>query len=300
MNRILETKRLYLRELCMEDIAELSEVLSDAESMKYYDHPFSKDEVEKWIKWNIDNYKNHNFGLWAVMLKEGDIFIGDCGITIQEINNESLPEIGYHIKKEFWNKGFATEAAEGCKKYAFETLNLDTVFTYTTSSNFPSRRVAEKNGMVFIKKFKKALYGKDVEEVLYRASKGDESPEVIRGRAEKCVNMYVMKVMRQQFDECGQSLDAQYTKYGNTEFFFARIIEPGHIYELGYPRCFCPMVESGLVKSPAHCECSRQSILYVLQNLLPEKTIRVTTLGTVLSGEDKCTFRAEIHHTSTT
>lgn len=115
-----------------------------------------------------------------------------------------------------------------------------------------------------------------------------------KGCAERCVNEYVLKEMRRQFEECGCSLDAQYSKYGSTEYFFARVIEPGHVYEMGYPRCFCPMVAAGFATSAVHCECSRQSILCVLRNLLPGKEIEAEILGTVLSGADKCTFRVTV------
>lgn len=121
-----------------------------------------------------------------------------------------------------------------------------------------------------------------------------EQGKVFRSCAINCVKDTVMKEMRRQFDECGGSLDEQYKKYGNTEYFFARIIEPGHVYEMGYPRCFCPMVENGFAKSTVHCECSRQSIFYVLNNLLPDKKIEVEIMGTVLSGAEKCTFRVTI------
>jgi hypothetical protein len=122
----------------------------------------------------------------------------------------------------------------------------------------------------------------------------EEQGKVFRGCAVSCVKDTVMKEMRRQFDECGGSLDAQYTKYGKTEYFFARIIIPGHVYEMGYPRCFCPMVASGFAKSAVHCQCSRQSILYVLNNLLPDKEIEVETLSTVLSGASECTFRVAV------
>lgn len=80
---ILETERLILRELRKEDKSALSKVLSDSESMQFYDHPFSEEKVYKWIAWNIENYAKYNCGLWAVILKEDGTFLGDCGITMQ-------------------------------------------------------------------------------------------------------------------------------------------------------------------------------------------------------------------------
>ena len=153
--KIIDTERLYLRELFLDDKKELMKVLSDSESMKFYPHPFSEEEVEKWIQWSIENYKKYQHGLWAVILKESEVFIGDCGITMQDIDNEILPEIGFHIMKEYWNQGYATEAALACKEYAFKVLHYPKIYSYTTLTNIPSQKVAQKIGMVFYKYFEK-------------------------------------------------------------------------------------------------------------------------------------------------
>lgn len=152
---ILETERLYLRKMVLEDAQDLSMVLSDPESMQYYPEPFDEDKVKKWIRWNIDNYEQDNHGLWAVILKDGERFIGDCGITMQEIDGETVPEIGFHIIKDYWNKGYATEAAIGCMNYAFKVLGYPKIFSYTTLKNLPSQKVAEKMGMQLYKIFEK-------------------------------------------------------------------------------------------------------------------------------------------------
>lgn len=153
--KIIETERLYLRKLIIDDKKDLMKVLSNPESMKFYPHPFSEKELESWIQWNIENYKKYKHGLWAVILKEGEILIGDCGITMQNIGDETIPEIGFHIIKEYCNKGFATEAALVCKEYAFKVLNYHEAFSYTTVRNIPSQKVAEKIGMHVYKYFEK-------------------------------------------------------------------------------------------------------------------------------------------------
>lgn len=122
----------------------------------------------------------------------------------------------------------------------------------------------------------------DVREKLYRPS------------AVNCVKDAVLTELRRQFEECGCDLDRQYAKYGRSEYFFADIVEPGRVYEVGYPRCLCPQVDAGFVKAPGHCECSRQSILYVMKELLPDKRIRVEELQTVLSGGAECRFRVVV------
>ncbi|MDD3915431.1 MAG: GNAT family N-acetyltransferase, partial [Bacteroidales bacterium] len=86
MDTIIETSRLYLRQLIIQYISNLSLVLSDKESMRYYPHALSNEEVEKWIERNIERYNNDGFGLWAVIRKADNQFLGDCGITLQNID----------------------------------------------------------------------------------------------------------------------------------------------------------------------------------------------------------------------
>nr|WP_314463041.1 GNAT family N-acetyltransferase [uncultured Clostridium sp.] len=148
-NYIIETEQLALRELTMDDFESWHQILSDQETMKYYPRAFDKDKTKSWIDWNLDNYGKYGFGLWAVILKESNQFIGDCGITMQNIHGDGnlFPEIGYHIDKRFWNKGYASQAAKACLKYAFENTDFDEVFSYQKATNIPSRKVAEKMGM---------------------------------------------------------------------------------------------------------------------------------------------------------
>jgi RimJ/RimL family protein N-acetyltransferase len=154
--------------LTIQDAYKLALVLSDPESMKFYPHPFTEEEVAKWINWNIENYKKYGFGLWAVILKDTNDLIGDCGITMQNVENEIYPEIGYHIRKEYCRKGYASEGAKACMAFAFDKMNYSKVVSYMKSDNKPSRGVAEKNGMKFIRVFKKEVFGKVVDdEVLY-------------------------------------------------------------------------------------------------------------------------------------
>ena len=72
-----------------------------------------------------------------------------------------------------------------------------------------------------------------------------------RKKAVSCVKDTVLPVQMAQFRECGCSLDKQYRKYGDMEGFFAKIIEQGRRYEVGYPKCVCPEVLSGAARDPA-------------------------------------------------
>lgn len=109
---VLETARLLLREYTLADIDVLFEILSDAETMQYYPKPYDEEMTKRWIEWNIQNYQKYGFGIWAVILKETGKFIGDCGMTIQSIDGELLPEIGYHIHKNIGEKDLGAKLQE--------------------------------------------------------------------------------------------------------------------------------------------------------------------------------------------
>ena len=115
-----------------------------------------------------------------------------------------------------------------------------------------------------------------------------------RDQAIECVKDTVLPRQASRFRECGGNLDLMYKKYGDTAAFSAKILEPGHVYEVGYPSCVCPRLQYGETHKPEHCECSRQSILYILENLLPGKQITVEPLETVLSGGERCRFRVTV------
>ena len=115
-----------------------------------------------------------------------------------------------------------------------------------------------------------------------------------REKAVRCVRETVLPVQAAQFRACGCDLDAQYRKYGDTESFFAKVLQPGRLYEVGYPKCVCPEVLGGETADAAHCECSRQSVLYILEQLLPERHITVRTVETVLGGGTCCRFAVTV------
>ena len=151
---ILETKRLILREYTLEDFDDLYEILSDHITMSHYPKPYDKNGVKRWLNWSIDNYQKYGFGLWAVVLKETGKFIGDCGLTIQNIDNEQLPEIGYHINKKYWRQGYASEAAIAVRDWAFKNTNYKALYSYMNHTNVGSYGVAKKIGMKKIKEYK--------------------------------------------------------------------------------------------------------------------------------------------------
>ena len=153
MTMVLETPRLQLREYTPEDFEALFEILSDAETMQHYPKPYDAEMTKRWIERNMENYRNYGFGLWAVILKETGAFIGDCGITIQPIDGELLPEIGYHIHKNYWRQGFGSEAARAVRDWAFENTEYDCLYSYMKYTNVGSYATAAAAGMKKVKEY---------------------------------------------------------------------------------------------------------------------------------------------------
>ena len=147
MKIVIETPRLILREFLTHDAEALACVISDPETMRFYPAPFDRQGVEGWIARNIRRYEKDGHGLWAIDLKSTGEMIGDCGITLQEVDGEPLPEIGYHLRRDMWGQGFATEAARACRDYGFDSLKAEFLISLIRPENLRSRRVAERNGM---------------------------------------------------------------------------------------------------------------------------------------------------------
>lgn len=176
MKKVLETPRLVLREFVYEDVDALAQVLSDPETMSHYPAPFDRSGVEGWIARNLRRYEQDGFGLWAIVLKSAGDIIGDCGITAQEVDGERLPEIGYHLRRDRWGQGYATEAARACRDYGFEQLKIDFLISLIRPENIPSRRVAARNGMTVWKETNRVGLKHLVYAVRRDTQRGDQTP----------------------------------------------------------------------------------------------------------------------------
>lgn len=164
---ILETERLYLREMNQADFNSLCKILQDEDTMYAYEGAFTDNEVQEWLDKQISRYQKWNFGLWAVNLKETDEMIGQCGLTMQPWKGEEVLEIGYLFERLYWHKGYAIEAAKACKKYAFEILKADEVCSIIRNTNIASQNVAIRNGMTIMDTWTKHYRGVDMPHYRY-------------------------------------------------------------------------------------------------------------------------------------
>jgi RimJ/RimL family protein N-acetyltransferase len=143
------TERLAFREMTHDDLDDMAALLGDPGVMRYYDRPKTRDEAHAWIEWNRGLYRDRGFGLWIVELRETDEFVGECGLTPQEVEGVEDIEVGYHVRAALQRSGYATEAAAACRDHARRVVGVSRLIAIIDPANVPSQRVAEKIGLSF-------------------------------------------------------------------------------------------------------------------------------------------------------
>jgi RimJ/RimL family protein N-acetyltransferase len=153
----LETHRLILRKMQPPDAQDLFELNKDPDVLLYTgDKPFASiDEAKNFIEKYYDNHED-GYGRLSVFLKENNKYIGWCGLKYHKDENQT--EVGYRLKKQFWNRGFATEAALACLHHGFTTLNLPIIYGRVMKENDASIRVLEKIGLNY---FEEKMFDED-------------------------------------------------------------------------------------------------------------------------------------------
>ena len=164
---ILETSRLFLREIRTDDYKSIGSILQDIDVMYAWEHAFSDEEVVQWIDENIMRYDRDGYSYWAVIEKASDRLIGVTGLIFEEADNENYVGIGYLYKKSHWGNGYAFEAASACINYAFNVLHLNEITAQIRPENTASRKVAERLGMSIKKQFIRRYKNKDMLHLLY-------------------------------------------------------------------------------------------------------------------------------------
>ncbi len=145
----LETQRLRLRQWKPSDLPDFAKLNGDPVVMEYFPSTLSEADGNAMAEKCRSLIFEHGWGLWAVEEKSSNQFIGFVGIHTPK---DSLPcapcvEIGWRLSKNFWHRGYASEAAQRALAFAFETLQLEEVVSFTTVSNQRSQNVMKRIGM---------------------------------------------------------------------------------------------------------------------------------------------------------
>lgn len=136
----------------LNDIDSLLTIFSDPVVMAAFDtQPFDREQMARWIQRNLDHQQQYGYGLFSVLLKSTTVVIGNCGLEHMVVDDEQVVELGYDFRSDYWNRGYATEAAIAVRDYAFRQVQLPRLTSVMRQSNLPSQRVAEKIGMQRVK-----------------------------------------------------------------------------------------------------------------------------------------------------
>jgi ribosomal-protein-alanine N-acetyltransferase len=146
---VLETERLILRRLTLDDLDDLAALYRDPEVRRWFpDGTRTLEQTREELAWVIDvYYARYGYGLWATILKETGAFIGRCGLLPWEIEGRTEVEVAYLLDPAYWGRGLATEAARAIADHAFGTLPVDRLICLVDPGNDTSRRVATRIGM---------------------------------------------------------------------------------------------------------------------------------------------------------
>ena len=169
---IIETNRLILRELTLDDLDALFALYRDPDIRKYFpDGTRTVEETKEELEWILDEYYGqYGFGLWATIFKETGAFIGRCGLIPWTIDEQQEVEVAYLLDKAYWGRGLATEAAQAIVQYAFEQLQLSRIICLFDPEHHASRNVAKKTGLTFEKELAE-IDGDGVPTLLYSMHK---------------------------------------------------------------------------------------------------------------------------------
>lgn len=156
----LETERLRLRPVSLEDGDAFAAFYADPEVMRYLGvgRPLGRDETETSLRRMVRNFELDGFGQFAVERLEDGELLGRCGFLVwdaetltptteAESTGPTELEIGYALGREFWGQGYATEAATAVRNHALRSMRRRRLIAFIRPGNQASARVAEKLGM---------------------------------------------------------------------------------------------------------------------------------------------------------
>ncbi|MEE9452670.1 MAG: GNAT family N-acetyltransferase [Gammaproteobacteria bacterium] len=149
MTTILETERLILRTWRASDLEPMCKINQDPKVMAYFPGLQDRATTKQFIDKVTAHYQKNNYALYATQLKSTHEFIGFIGLDRVNFSAHFTPaiEIGWRLSSKHWNKGYATEGAKAVLHYAFTTLDIPEIISFTVTGNTPSRRVMEKIGL---------------------------------------------------------------------------------------------------------------------------------------------------------
>jgi ribosomal-protein-alanine N-acetyltransferase len=146
---VIGTERLVLRTWRDDDLEPFAALNADPEVMRHFPHPLARAESDALAGRIRDHLDASGWGLWAVELAATGVFLGFTGLAVPRFDAPFLPatEVGWRLRRSAWGNGYATEAARAAVGFAFGSLGLDQVVSFTAAGNERSRAVMRRLGM---------------------------------------------------------------------------------------------------------------------------------------------------------
>ena len=156
----LETERLVLRQLTLEDLDDIARFVADPETMRYIGTggARTRDQARNSLEWMIETFQRQGFGHFGVERKEDGTLVGRAGLNVWDPSDWSITrldeaagpveiEIAYLFGRDYWGQGLATEAATAVRDWALGELGFERLIALIYPDNARSIAVAEKLGM---------------------------------------------------------------------------------------------------------------------------------------------------------
>lgn len=146
--RMIETQRLLLRPVTLEDSERVEELASDYDVSKTtlnIPYPYPAGGGKEFIKSVLEFEKNGEIAIFAITNKETQTLLGLINLNIAVPHKRG--ELGYFVGKPYWGMGYGTEAARSILSYGFNELDLNKIYAAAFKSNPGSWRIMEKIGL---------------------------------------------------------------------------------------------------------------------------------------------------------
>jgi [ribosomal protein S5]-alanine N-acetyltransferase len=146
---VAETERLVLRTLTHDDLDAYAALNADPAVARYLGsgRTRTRDETLAEIDFVLRSYADHGYGLWATIRRDDGAWLGRCGLLNWRLDGRDEVEVAYAIAQEHWGHGYATEAAQAVRAWAFSFLDVARLVSLIVPENDASKKVARKNGM---------------------------------------------------------------------------------------------------------------------------------------------------------
>jgi [ribosomal protein S5]-alanine N-acetyltransferase len=152
MKTVLETDRLLLREMSLDDLDFIAQPLAHPEVMRYWPRCYTRREAADWIQRQQLRYARDGVGYWLAISRESGQPVGQAGLMVLEVDDCEELGLGYIMHRPFWRRGYATEAAAACRNYGFSTMGRARIIAVIRPENVASQGVAGKLGMTLEKR----------------------------------------------------------------------------------------------------------------------------------------------------